>query len=87
MSVTVRRKKVIKECDGGCTGGVSAPFNTLNNTGGVGNPVPAQMAAMTAAEQSSPASIGSGDNFGNIISTKPAQQAKPPRFKIRKKKK
>ena len=54
MSVTVRRKKVIKECDGGCTGGVSAPFNTLNNTG---------------------------------ISTKPAQQAKPPRFKIRKKKK
>ena len=87
MSVTVRRKKVIKECDGGsCTGGVSAPFNTLNNTGGVGNPQPAQMAAMTAAEQSSPAAIGSGDNFGNIISKKPATQAKPHKFKLRKKK-
>ena len=86
MSVTVRRKKKLEECDGGCTGGVSAPFNTLMNTGGIGNPQPAQMAAMTAAEQSSPAAIGSGDNFGNIISKKPATQAKAHKFKIRKKK-
>lgn len=48
-------------------GGVGAPYATLNNTLGVGNAVPAQMAAMTAADQSSPAAKGSGDKWASLL--------------------
>ena len=79
MSVIVRRKKIIKECDGGAVGGAvqgmpSAPMNTLYNTGGMGNPVPP-----------SEHSAGSGDNFGNIISGV-STQVGPKKYKLRRKK-
>lgn len=48
-------------------GGVSFPYNTLNNTLGVGNPVPAQQAGMTAADQASPLSNGSGDKWPALL--------------------
>lgn len=48
-------------------GGVGAPFATLNNTLGVGNAVPASMAAMTGAEQTSPAAKGSGDKWASLL--------------------
>lgn len=46
------------------TGGVSAPMTTLNNTSGVGNAQPAQMAAMSGAQQYDAKAIGSGDKWG-----------------------
>ena len=81
----IRRKKV-DECDGG----VCMPVQTLSNTVGVGNAVPASMAAQTAADQCSPDCIGSGDNFGNIIGNVNTQ-AKPQRkkrkvYRVRKRK-
>ena len=88
MSVLVRKKKALKECDGsGCCGGdaggiggVGAPFvSAATNIGGMGNPVPP-----------SENSLGSGDNFGGSIakvSTQAAATKIGPRFKIRKKKK
>lgn len=48
-------------------GGVSFPYNTLNNTLGVGNPVPASQAGMTAADQASPLSQGSGDKWPALL--------------------
>lgn len=59
MSVLVRRKKQIKECDCGMSIGV-------------GNAVPAQSSGMTGAEQSSNTCIGSGDSYGftSPVSTK-----------------
>lgn len=73
MSIMVKRKKMVKECDGGCP---SAPYSSAaTNIGGVGNPVPP-----------SETSCGSGDNFSNIIS-KPAQQAGPKKYMLKRKKK
>lgn len=60
--------KNISECDGGCVGG------DLSSTLGVGNAVPAQIAAMSAADQSSPLAKGSGDLFSTI---NPAKNDKP----------
>ena len=48
-------------------GGVSAPYATLNNTLGVGNAVPASMAGMTGADQTSPAAVGSGDKWPSLL--------------------
>lgn len=48
-------------------GGVSAPYATLNNTLGVGNAVPASMAGMTAADQTAPAAVGSGDKWHSLL--------------------
>jgi len=71
-----RRIKMIKEdaeaagpgfCPGGAYftggGGAYGPFQTLSNTVGIGNPVPA----------GSDAQAGSGDKFDNVI-TKPAKK-------------
>lgn len=63
--------KKISECDGGM-GGVP----TLNSTLGVGNVVPAQMAAMTGAEQTSPLCHGSGDLFGSNLYGTPKKKRK-----------
>ena len=54
---------MVKECDSGA----HCLSNAATNISGVGNPVPAQSAAMTAAEQSSSDSIGSGDKFGDTM--------------------
>ena len=86
MSVLVRKKKILKECDmsGTCggDGGMtvpSAPFsNAATNIGGMGNPIPPQEN-----------SYGSGDNFGGSVAKVSTQAAAPkmkPRFKVRKKK-
>lgn len=48
-------------------GGVSFPYNTLNNTLGVGNPVPAAQSGMTAADQASNLSNGSGDKWPALL--------------------
>lgn len=48
-------------------GGASFPFSTLYNTNGVGNAVPAQQAGMTAADQASTASNGSGDKWPALL--------------------
>lgn len=48
-------------------GGVGAPFATLNNTLGVGNAIPAGMAAMTAGEQTSVNAKGSGDKWPALL--------------------
>lgn len=48
-------------------GGVSFPYQTLNNTLGIGNAVPASSAGQTAADQMSPASIGSGDKWPALL--------------------
>jgi hypothetical protein len=51
MSVTVKRKKIVKECDGGAP---CAPYSSAaTNIGGMGNPVPP-----------SATSPGSGDAWG-----------------------
>lgn len=63
--------KNLSECDG-CIGGVP----TLDTTLGVGNAVPPQMAAMTAAEQTSSLSHGSGDLFGSKIKKSPKKKRK-----------
>lgn len=85
MSVLLRRKKMVKECD---AGGACAPTATVNNVGGIGNAVPAQMAAMTAADQCNPASIGSGDRFdnGSKIATQASAPKKGKKVKFRKSK-
>jgi len=48
-------------------GGVSFPFQTLNNTNGIGNAVPAQMAGATGADQTNIKSFGSGDKWANFL--------------------
>lgn len=48
-------------------GGASFPFNTLYNTNGIGNPVPAQQAGMTAVDQGQQASMGSGDKWPALL--------------------
>ena len=73
MSVYLKRK--ISECDG-------SPMTTAGDIGGgMGNAVPASTAGMTAVEQSSMSTIGSGDNFGS--GTNMAVQASPLKFKKR----
>lgn len=88
MAVKLRRKKMIEECDGGA-GGASFPMQTVCNTGGVGNAVPAQMAAMTAADQCNPTAIGSGDLFGvsSKMNTQSTHPKKRHRVKFKKRKK
>ena len=51
----------------GEVGGVSFPYQNLYNTMGIGNATPAQQAGQTAADQSSPASNGSGDKFPALL--------------------
>lgn len=48
-------------------GGATFPFNTLYNTNGIGNAVPASMAGMTGGEQNSLAAIGSGDKWPALL--------------------
>lgn len=48
-------------------GGATFPFNTLYNTNGIGNAVPAQQAGMTAVDQGSSASKGSGDKWPALL--------------------
>lgn len=48
-------------------GGVSFPYQTLNNTMGIGNAVPAQMAGQTAVDQSNTKSFGSGDKWPSLL--------------------
>ena len=48
-------------------GGASFPFNTLYNTNGIGNAVPAQQAGMTAVDQGASASKGSGDKWPALL--------------------
>lgn len=48
-------------------GGVSFPFQTLNNTNGIGNPVPPQMAGATGVDQTNIKSFGSGDKWANFL--------------------
>jgi hypothetical protein len=89
MSVILRRKKAIKECDA-CGYSVSAPIQTVSNTIGVGNAIPAQSAAMCAVDQASSSCIGSGDLFqgSNKINMQSGQIIKKnkKRIKYRKKK-
>ena len=85
MSVLLRKKKIVKECD---AGGACAPIATASNVGGIGNAVPAQMAAMTAADKCNPASIGSGDRFDNVskVATQAGAPKKAKKIKFRKSK-
>ena len=48
-------------------GGVSFPYQTLNNTMGIGNAVPASFAGQTAADQHNPAAYGSGDKWPSLL--------------------
>ena len=48
-------------------GGVSFPYQTLNNTMGIGNAVPASFAGQTAADQSSIKAFGSGDKWPSLL--------------------
>lgn len=48
-------------------GGVSFPYQTLNNTMGIGNAVPASFAGQTAADQSNAKSFGSGDKWPSLL--------------------
>lgn len=48
-------------------GGVSFPYQTLNNTMGIGNAVPASFAGQTAADQSNINSYGSGDKWPSLL--------------------
>jgi hypothetical protein len=48
-------------------GGVSAPYSTLYNVPGVGNSVPASMAGMTGAQQTSNLTKGSGDKWPALL--------------------
>lgn len=48
-------------------GGVSFPYQTLNNTVGIGNATPASFAGHTAADQANPAAIGSGDKWPALL--------------------
>lgn len=80
--VYIKRRKnySIDECD--C--GVGMPVQTLTNTVGVGDVVPAGMAATTGAEQCSSDCIGSGDNFGNVIGAVNTQKPKRKRKIVRR---
>ena len=51
----------------GAMGGVYAPYNTLYNTVGVGNAIPAQAAGMTGAAQANPNYAGSGDKWPALL--------------------
>lgn len=59
MALVIRRKRKVNECDGG--GACGGAFNGAGSVTGMGNPVMPSMAATTAAEQSSPDCMGSGD--------------------------
>ena len=48
-------------------GGVSSPYSTLYNVPGVGTAVPAQVAATTGAQFTSPAAKGSGDKWPALL--------------------
>jgi hypothetical protein len=48
-------------------GGVSFPYQTLNNTMGIGNAVPASFAGQTAADQQNGKSFGSGDKWPSLL--------------------
>ena len=48
-------------------GGASFPFNTLYNTNGIGDAVPAQRAGMSAVDQASTATYGSGDKWPALL--------------------
>ena len=48
-------------------GGVSFPYQTLNNTMGIGNAVPASFAGQTAADQSNSKAFGSGDKWPSLL--------------------
>ena len=48
-------------------GGVSFPYQTLNNTMGIGNAVPASFAGQTAADQQNIKSYGSGDKWPSLL--------------------
>ena len=48
-------------------GGASFPFQTLANTNGIGNAVPASQAGMTAVGQNQAASYGSGDKWPALL--------------------
>jgi hypothetical protein len=48
-------------------GGVSAPYATLYNVPGVGNAVPASLAAMTGQQQTASAAKGSGDKWPALL--------------------
>ena len=51
----------------GAMGGVYAPYNTLYNTLGVGNAVPAPVAGMSGAAQANPTGMGSGDKWPALL--------------------
>ena len=76
------KKNSIFECDGSGT----VNTTTLNSVSGIGNPVPAQSAAMTWAEQDSPDCIGSGDLFGKKSNTKSNIKKRYKKYVIAKKK-
>lgn len=48
-------------------GGVSFPYQTLNNTMGIGNAVPASFAGQTAADQHNIKAYGSGDKWPSLL--------------------
>lgn len=48
-------------------GGVSFPYQTLNNTMGIGNAVPASFAGQTAADQQNANAFGSGDKWPSLL--------------------
>jgi hypothetical protein len=48
-------------------GGVTAPYSTLYNVPGVGNVVPASLAAMTGQQQTASAAKGSGDKWPALL--------------------
>lgn len=51
----------------GAQGGVYAPYSTLYNTPGVGNPVPAGAPALTGADYANNATLGSGDKYPALL--------------------
>lgn len=81
MTVYIKKKKAVSECDGGAG---CAPLTGLADVNGMGNPQPAQAAAMTAVEQSGAACIGSGDNFGGGLPVATQGVKKKRKFKLKK---
>ena len=51
----------------GTVGGVYAPYQTLYNTMGIGNPVPAGRAALTGADYADGTQMGSGDKWNALF--------------------
>lgn len=51
----------------GAMGGVYSPYNTLYNTPGVGNPVPAGKPALTGADYADNTTLGSGDKYPALL--------------------